>query len=201
MIVTLTPTGCPKISDNVWQLPSWHSRHSPAAPELPSTTSGIGARFGAHQFCERMSGTIAYAVWFGGEELHVHAGATRCLLGPTAARCDLDGATRTPRTATRARRRTDTARLDPAGGGSALGGSARVLDRADRQASSHAHGGSGGMTRIISFAVVVVAVFAALFAGSAPAAPDLPAAVVVAGAAFGASVGASPVGAAVASSG
>jgi hypothetical protein len=25
-----------------------------------------GARFGAHQFCERMSGTIAYAVWFGG---------------------------------------------------------------------------------------------------------------------------------------
>jgi hypothetical protein len=25
-----------------------------------------GARFGAHQFCERMTGTIAYAVWFGG---------------------------------------------------------------------------------------------------------------------------------------
>jgi hypothetical protein len=25
-----------------------------------------GARFGAHQFCERMSGTIVYAVWFGG---------------------------------------------------------------------------------------------------------------------------------------
>jgi hypothetical protein len=25
-----------------------------------------GARFGAHQFCERVSGTIVYAVWFGG---------------------------------------------------------------------------------------------------------------------------------------
>ena len=25
-----------------------------------------GARFGAHQFCERMSGTLVYAVWFGG---------------------------------------------------------------------------------------------------------------------------------------
>ena len=25
-----------------------------------------GARFGAHQFCERMTGTIVYAVWFGG---------------------------------------------------------------------------------------------------------------------------------------
>ena len=25
-----------------------------------------GARFGAHQYCERMSGTIVYAVWFGG---------------------------------------------------------------------------------------------------------------------------------------
>jgi hypothetical protein len=25
-----------------------------------------GARFGAHQFCERISGTIVYAVWFGG---------------------------------------------------------------------------------------------------------------------------------------
>ena len=25
-----------------------------------------GARFGAHQFCERMAGTIVYAVWFGG---------------------------------------------------------------------------------------------------------------------------------------
>jgi hypothetical protein len=25
-----------------------------------------GARFGAHQFCERMSGTIVHAVWFGG---------------------------------------------------------------------------------------------------------------------------------------
>ena len=26
----------------------------------------VGARFGAHQFCERMAGTIVYAVWFGG---------------------------------------------------------------------------------------------------------------------------------------
>src|SRR5947209_5737590 len=25
-----------------------------------------GARFGAHQFCERMAGTVVYAVWFGG---------------------------------------------------------------------------------------------------------------------------------------
>jgi hypothetical protein len=25
-----------------------------------------GARFGAHQFCERVSGTIVHAVWFGG---------------------------------------------------------------------------------------------------------------------------------------
>jgi hypothetical protein len=25
-----------------------------------------GARFGAHQFCERMSGTICFATWFGG---------------------------------------------------------------------------------------------------------------------------------------
>ena len=25
-----------------------------------------GARFGAHQFCERMTGTLVYAVWFGG---------------------------------------------------------------------------------------------------------------------------------------
>jgi hypothetical protein len=25
-----------------------------------------GARFGAHQFCERMSGTIVHAVWFSG---------------------------------------------------------------------------------------------------------------------------------------
>jgi hypothetical protein len=48
MIVTLTPTGWPKISDNVRQLPSWHSRHSPAAPELPNTTCGIAARFGRH---------------------------------------------------------------------------------------------------------------------------------------------------------
>ena len=48
MVVTLAPTGCPKISDSVRQLPSWHNRHSPAAPELPSTTSGIGGRFGCH---------------------------------------------------------------------------------------------------------------------------------------------------------
>ena len=35
--------------------------------ELDSPFSRVGgARFGAHQFCERMSGTIAYAVWFGG---------------------------------------------------------------------------------------------------------------------------------------
>ncbi len=26
----------------------------------------LGARFGAHQFCERMSGTLVHAVWFGG---------------------------------------------------------------------------------------------------------------------------------------
>jgi hypothetical protein len=25
-----------------------------------------GARFGAHQFCERMSGTLIHAVWFAG---------------------------------------------------------------------------------------------------------------------------------------
>ena len=25
-----------------------------------------GARFGAHQFCEKMSGTLVHAVWFGG---------------------------------------------------------------------------------------------------------------------------------------
>ena len=24
------------------------------------------SRFGAHQFCERMAGTVVYAVWFGG---------------------------------------------------------------------------------------------------------------------------------------
>ena len=46
IVVTLAPIGCPKISDSVRQFPSWHSRHSPAAPELPSTTSGIGARVG-----------------------------------------------------------------------------------------------------------------------------------------------------------
>jgi hypothetical protein len=35
--------------------------------ELDSPFSRVGgARFGAHQYCERMSGTIAYAVWFGG---------------------------------------------------------------------------------------------------------------------------------------
>ena len=35
--------------------------------ELDSPFSRIGgARFGAHQFCERMAGTIVYAVWFGG---------------------------------------------------------------------------------------------------------------------------------------
>jgi len=33
--------------------------------DSPFSRTG-GARFGAHQFCERMSGTIAYAVWFGG---------------------------------------------------------------------------------------------------------------------------------------
>src|SRR4051794_31145496 len=42
------PIGRPKISDSVRQFPSAHSRHSPAAPELPSTTSGIGGRAGAH---------------------------------------------------------------------------------------------------------------------------------------------------------
>jgi hypothetical protein len=44
IVVTFTPIGCPKISDSVRQLPSLHNRHSPAAPELPSTSSGIGAR-------------------------------------------------------------------------------------------------------------------------------------------------------------
>jgi hypothetical protein len=35
--------------------------------ELDSPFSRIGgARFGAHQFCEAMSGTIVHAVWFGG---------------------------------------------------------------------------------------------------------------------------------------
>jgi hypothetical protein len=35
--------------------------------ELDSPFSRIGgARFGAHQFCERMSGTLVHAVWFGG---------------------------------------------------------------------------------------------------------------------------------------
>ena len=48
IVVTLAPMGCPTISDNVRHLPSWHNRHSPAAPELPSTTSGIGARCGCH---------------------------------------------------------------------------------------------------------------------------------------------------------
>jgi hypothetical protein len=33
--------------------------------DSPFSRAG-GARFGAHQVCERMSGTIAYAVWFGG---------------------------------------------------------------------------------------------------------------------------------------
>ena len=36
-----------------------------ASSNSPFSRTG-GARFGAHQFCERMSGTIAYAVWFGG---------------------------------------------------------------------------------------------------------------------------------------
>ncbi|MBV8421662.1 MAG: RNA polymerase subunit sigma-70, partial [Hyphomicrobiales bacterium] len=35
--------------------------------ELDSPFSRVtGARFGAHQFCERMSGTFVHAVWFGG---------------------------------------------------------------------------------------------------------------------------------------
>ena len=35
--------------------------------ELDSPFSRVsGARFGAHQFCERMSGTLVHAVWFGG---------------------------------------------------------------------------------------------------------------------------------------
>ncbi len=35
--------------------------------ELDSPFSRVGgARFGAHQFCERMTGTIVYAVWFSG---------------------------------------------------------------------------------------------------------------------------------------
>jgi hypothetical protein len=48
IVVTFAPIGCPKISDSVRQFPPEHSRHSPAAPELPNTTSGIGARFGCH---------------------------------------------------------------------------------------------------------------------------------------------------------
>src|ERR1700712_3699572 len=32
IVVTLAPIGCPRISDKVRQLPSTHSRHSPAAP-------------------------------------------------------------------------------------------------------------------------------------------------------------------------
>jgi hypothetical protein len=35
--------------------------------ELDSPFSRVsGARFGAHQFCERMSGTLVHAVWFAG---------------------------------------------------------------------------------------------------------------------------------------
>jgi hypothetical protein len=35
--------------------------------ELDSPFSRVGgARFGAHQFCERVNGTIMYAVWFAG---------------------------------------------------------------------------------------------------------------------------------------
>jgi hypothetical protein len=35
--------------------------------EIDSPFSRVsGARFGAHQFCERMTGTIVHAVWFGG---------------------------------------------------------------------------------------------------------------------------------------
>ena len=35
--------------------------------ELDSPFSRVpGARFGAHQFCEKMSGTLVHAVWFGG---------------------------------------------------------------------------------------------------------------------------------------
>src|ERR1700761_5206030 len=48
MVVTLAPIGRLKISDSVRQSPSWHSRHSPAAPELPSTTSGSGGGAGFH---------------------------------------------------------------------------------------------------------------------------------------------------------
>jgi hypothetical protein len=48
IVVTLEPIRNPKISDNVRQCPSVHNRHSPAAPELPSTTSGIAARCGCH---------------------------------------------------------------------------------------------------------------------------------------------------------
>src|SRR5665213_137269 len=48
IFVTFIPIGWPKISDSVRQWPSLHSRHSPAAPELPSTSSGIAARFGSH---------------------------------------------------------------------------------------------------------------------------------------------------------
>ena len=45
----------------------------PAACAIPSERARLahsaatsGARFGAHQFCERMTGTLVYAVWFGG---------------------------------------------------------------------------------------------------------------------------------------
>ena len=35
--------------------------------EMDSPFSRVGgARFGAHQFCERMAGTIVHAVWFSG---------------------------------------------------------------------------------------------------------------------------------------
>ena len=48
MTVTLAPIGRSKISDSVRQWPSAHIRHSPAAPELPSTSCGTAARLGCH---------------------------------------------------------------------------------------------------------------------------------------------------------
>src|SRR5438105_2744919 len=48
IVVTLEPIRKPKTSESVRHLPSVHNRHSPAAPELPSTTSGIAARAGRH---------------------------------------------------------------------------------------------------------------------------------------------------------
>src|SRR5436305_3740969 len=48
IVVTFDPIGKPKISDSVRHLPPVHNRHSPAAPELPSATSGIAARCGCH---------------------------------------------------------------------------------------------------------------------------------------------------------